>query len=295
LGESEVREVHHEKAAYLCQIGDKEKAAQALTRTFEKTVGSGGKLDVLFTTIRLGIFWDDDTLVASNLEKAKGLIEQGGDWDRRNRLRTYDALYMLRCRNFKKAAQILLEIMPTFNAYEVFSFNDFIKYTVLLSMMTLERRQLKESVVDAPEVLSVVAKIPDLEPFLNALYDCDYKTFFVRLANITDSLKQDRYMSRHARYFCREMRIRAYAQKLFSYRTVQMSSMAADFGVTVEFLDQELSRFIALGHLPCRIDKVGNVVQMIRENNQSAQYQSVIKHGDVLLTRVQNLSRVINM
>ena len=33
-------------------------------------------------------------------------------------------------------------------------------------------------VVDAPEILAVIGKIPYLSEFLNSLYDCQYKSFF---------------------------------------------------------------------------------------------------------------------
>jgi hypothetical protein len=34
-------------------------------------------------------------------------------------------------------------------------------------------------VVDAPEILAVIAKVPHLSEFLNSLYNCQYKSFFV--------------------------------------------------------------------------------------------------------------------
>lgn len=33
-------------------------------------------------------------------------------------------------------------------------------------------------VVDAPEILTVIGKVPYLSEFLNSLYDCQYKSFF---------------------------------------------------------------------------------------------------------------------
>jgi hypothetical protein len=34
-------------------------------------------------------------------------------------------------------------------------------------------------VVDAPEILAVIGKVPHLSEFLNSLYNCQYKSFFV--------------------------------------------------------------------------------------------------------------------
>ena len=45
-------------------------------------------------------------------------------------------------------------------------------YTKLLMVMDMLQ------VVDAPEILTVIGKIPYLSEFLNSLYDCQYMSFF---------------------------------------------------------------------------------------------------------------------
>ena len=81
-----------------------------------------------------------------------------------------------------------------------------------------------------------------------------------------------------------------------SYRSVTVASMAAAFGVSEPFLDAELSRYIATGRLHAKIDKVGGVVETNRPDAKNALYQDAIKKGDqLLLNRIQKLSRVINV
>lgn len=89
LGEMEVRESNLAKAEYLSSIGDRVGALAAFEKTLEKTGSIGNKLDVLFHLIRIGLFYMDHDLISKNIEKAKQLIENGGDWHRRNRLRVY--------------------------------------------------------------------------------------------------------------------------------------------------------------------------------------------------------------
>jgi len=108
-------------------------------------------------------------------------------------------------------------------------------------------------------------------------------------------MKTNRYLAAHAGFFCKEMRVIAYGQMLESYRSVQLGSMASAFGVSQEFLDKEISRFIASGRLHCKIDKVGGVIETNRPDSKNAQYQATIKQGDALLNRVQKLSRVITI
>jgi 26S proteasome regulatory subunit N7 len=63
----------------------------------------------------------------------------------------------------------------------------------------------------------------------------------------------------------------------------------------VSFSLRELSHFIALGCLNCKIDKVNGVIETNRPDTKNAHYQLTIKQGDHLLNRIQKLSRVINL
>ncbi|XP_075666642.1 26S proteasome non-ATPase regulatory subunit 6 isoform X1 [Castanea sativa] len=295
LGESEVREANLAKSLYFIRIGDKEKALEQLKVTESKTVAVGQKMDLVFYTLQLGFFYMDFDLISKSIDKAKSLFEEGGDWERKNRLKVYEGLYCMSTRNFKKAADLFLDSISTFTTYELFPYDKFIFYTVLTSIISLDRVSLKQKVVDAPEILTVIEKIPYLSEFLNALYDCQYKSFFVAFAGLTEQIKLDRYLQPHFRYFMREVRIVVYSQFLESYKSVTIEAMAKAFGVTVEFIDLELSLFIAAGKLHCKIDKVAGVLETNRPDAKNALYQATIKQGDFLLNRIQKLSRVIDL
>ncbi|KAJ1955703.1 26S proteasome non-ATPase regulatory subunit 6, partial [Linderina pennispora] len=82
---------------------------------------------------------------------------------------------------------------------------------------------------------------------------------------------------------------------LESYLSLTIKSMAEAFGVSEEFIDKELARFIAAGRLHCVIDKVGGIVETNRPDTKNEQYQATIKQGDLLLNRVQKLSGIISV
>lgn len=295
LGESEVREAHLAKSLYFIRIGDKEKALEQLKVTESKTVAVGQKMDLVFYTLQIGFFHMDFNLISRSLEKAKNLFEEGGDWERKNRLKVYDGLYCMSTRNFKRAANLFLDSISTFTTYELFPYDTFIFYTVLTSIISLDRVSLKEKVVDAPEILAVIGKIPHLSDFLNSLHECQYKSFFIAFSGLTEQIKLDRYLQPHFRYYMREVRTVVYSQFLESYKSVTMEAMASAFGVSVDFIDLELSRFIAAGKLHCKIDKVAGVLETNRPDAKNALYQATIKQGDFLLNRIQKLSRVIDL
>jgi 26S proteasome regulatory subunit N7 len=295
LGESEVREAHLAKSLFYIRIADKEKALEQLKITESKTVAVGQKMDLVFYTLQLGFFYMDFDLISKSIEKAKKLFEEGGDWERKNRLKVYEGLYFMSTRNFKQATTLFLDSISTFTTYEIFPYDTFIFYTVLTSIISLDRVSLKQKVVDAPEILTVIGKIPHLSEFLNSLYDCQYKSFFSAFAGLTEQIKLDRYLHPHFRYYMREVRTVVYSQFLESYKSVTIEAMAKAFGVTVEFIDLELSRFIAAGKLHCKIDKVAGVLETNRPDAKNALYQATIKQGDFLLNRIQKLSRVIDL
>lgn len=74
------------------------------------------------------------------------LFEEGGDWERKNRLKVYEGLYCMSTRNFKKAANLFLDSISTFTTYELFPYDTFIFYTVLTSIISLDRVSLKQKV-----------------------------------------------------------------------------------------------------------------------------------------------------
>ncbi|KAJ1696586.1 hypothetical protein LUZ63_005098 [Rhynchospora breviuscula] len=295
LGESEVREAHLAKSLYFIRICDKERALEQLKVTEGKTVAVGQKMDLVFYTLQIGFFYMDFDLISKSIDKAKNLFEEGGDWERKNRLKVYEGLYCMSTRNFKRAASLFLDSISTFTTYELFPYDTFIFYTVLTSIISLDRVSLKQKVVDAPEILAVIGKVPHLSEFLNSLYGCQYKSFFVAFSGLTEQIKLDRYLQPHFRYYMREVRTVVYSQFLESYKSVTMEAMATAFGVTFDFIDQELSRFIAAGKLHCKIDKVAGVLETNRPDARNAFYQSTIKQGDFLLNRIQKLSRVIDL
>jgi 26S proteasome regulatory subunit N7 len=109
MGEQEVRDALLAKAEFLTQLGDKEGATKAFEATEGKTSGVGNKMDLVFSQIRyakhyscsqsvhihrpsvcffrLLMFYEDWRGVKKLLAKAKLLCDQGGDWERKNKLK----------------------------------------------------------------------------------------------------------------------------------------------------------------------------------------------------------------
>ncbi|KAF2267337.1 PCI-domain-containing protein [Lojkania enalia] len=349
-GETEVQAARGKRAEYYTRTGDKEKAIACYEAVFEKTGFLGTKIDTVLAIIRIGLFFGDRVLVKKTVERASALVESGGDWDRRNRLKAYHGLHLLTVRSYAQAAPLLLDSLSTFTSYELCSYSNLVVYAILAGSVSLKRVDFKSKVVDAPEIKAIVGDAEDklsaitghtsagpaagdeemadasastatpvptavnlttlggqqdaevsvdfspLARLVKNLYEGNYKNFFGALGEVeVNFLSQDRYLFEHRGWYVREMRLRGYQQLLQSYRVVGLQSMANDFGVTVDFLDKDLSKFIAADRIPCTIDRVKGIIETNRPDDKNKQYADVVKQGDSLITKLQKYGQAVRL
>lgn len=122
---------------------------------------------------------------------------------------------------------------------------------------------------------------------VDSLYKSNFSQFFTSLAEVEQNyLLTNPTLVPHARFYVREMRIKGYSQLLESYRSLTLERMARSFGVSEQFIDSDLSKFIALGRINATIDKVDGVIttNKLASQNKTAMYEQIIKHGDILLS-----------
>lgn len=292
-GDIEVRDALMARAQFFCRIGDIPKAVDAYNVAYEKTVGVGSRLDVTLTLLRIGFIFGDKELVKKNLQTAQEEMEKGGDWERKNKLKVFQGLDLMRSRSFNEASKLFLGVLATFPTCALLTFEKFIFYASILALLCCDRQTLKEQVVFAPPILE--GADDDMKGLLNSFYSAKYKDFMNYLVPIAKRVKSDIYLSPHYYYFIRAIRLRVYRQFLEPYKTVTISTMACAFGVSPEFIEEEVSGFIASGKLGCRIDRVKGVIEANRPDERSRLYLQTIKQGDVLLNRIQKLARVLAM
>ena len=295
FGDVEVKNALLAKANFFIRIGRKQEAIDTLEAAYKKTVGAGMKIDNLLTQARIGFFFSDTKLVRSCIEKAEVELEKGGDWERKNRLHVYRGVLHLTIREFKTAAEYFIKTLATFTSTELLSFKEFVFYTVLTSMVAMDRSTVKTKVLNSPEVLSVIHEVNGLSEFLSSLYDSKYREFFISFLPVLREISRDRFLAAHLRYFSRRLRCNAYKQFLTSYKSVTLQTMADSFGVTVAFIESEIASFVAAGQLNCKIDAVAGVIESKVQDDRNDYYFRIIKQGDLMLNKLQRLSKVIDM
>ncbi|KAJ5755784.1 hypothetical protein N7533_005327 [Penicillium manginii] len=353
-GETEVQAARGKRAEFWARVGDKDRAIESHEALLDKIGFLGTKIDLVLAMIRIGLFFGDRVFVKKTIERAETLVESGGDWDRRNRLKAYKGMHLL---TIPLPPPLLLDSLSTFTSYELCSYSALVIYSVLAGSLSLKRVDFKAKVVDAPEIKAILgagedqlaalagetsagpgardeemkdataststptggaktavnlttlatgsgpqaeSEIPvDFSPLanlVNSLYNGNYRSFFVALAAVEDHfLTQDRYLHEHRAWFVREMRLRAYQQLLQSYRVVGLNSMASDFGVTVDYLDRDLAKFISSNRISCTIDRVNGIIETNRPDDKNKQYSDVVKHGDALITKLQKYGQAVRL
>ncbi|GAM34312.1 hypothetical protein TCE0_015r01805 [Talaromyces pinophilus] len=353
-GDTEVLAAQGKRAEFWARVGDKDKAIQTYEEVLGKTSILGTKIDLVLAMIRVGLFFGDKVFVKNTIERASALVEGGGDWDRRNRLKAYKGLHLLTTRSYSLAAPLLLDSLSTFTSYELCSYSSLVVYAVLAGSLSLKRVDFKAKVVDAPEIKAILGEGEDmvsalsgavssgpgagdeemkdvssatpgtastainlttlgtgsgaqaeaerpidfsgLASLVSSLYSGNYRSFFIALASVEDTfLSQDRYLYEHRAWFVREMRLRGYQQLLQSYRVVGLTSMANDFGVTVDFLDRDLAKFIAAERIACTMDRVNGVIETNRPDDKNKQYADLVKQGDSLITKLQKYGQAVRL
>ena len=291
-----------DKATYIFEIGKiyKEQkmmpeAIEKFKETISKTQSFNTKVDALFEICHIGLLEKDLDILKEYLQKIKDLLKEGGDWEKKNRLKVYSGLYLVFTRDFKTAGKNFLEALMTFTSYELFDFKTFVFYTAVINIISVDRKDLKEKIIDNSDVLSCINEIPHLQKFLNTFYDGEYAQFFQELFYIIQELKKDFYLSKHYNYYINEIRVKTYSQFLQSYKTVTMDNMASVFGVSTNFIDRELSNFISQGRINAKIDKVSGIIECNHNEQNIDLYQATIRDSDILISKIHKLSKLLEI
>ncbi|KAK7580367.1 hypothetical protein V9T40_000996 [Parthenolecanium corni] len=311
--EDQVSGIWQAKLDYLCSIGDQQGATTlAETKFNDKSVPKSHRIDAIFALFRIAYFHGCNIrLMKSVIEKAADLIEtSGGDWSARNKLKAYEGIWSLAVRDFTRAANLFVDVVPTFESYELASFGTIIRYTVYACMIALPRSELKKKLMHHGVMAQALnSEFKDLKEYFLSLYEGRYSDFFICLAKVENDMKKDPLLYPHYRHYNQAMRLRAYKQILQAYRSLSLDYMAKSFGVTVDFIESEVARFAAAGRLQCKIDSVAGAVVTCHYTHSKSEcqteapeatlvrgtlYQSTVKKGDILLNRLKKLARIID-
>ena len=178
-GDVEVRDAILDKALFLKQEArDYPEEEKIFREAYEKSGGASKKMEILFEILLMNIEKFDIEAIKKDVTVCKKLVDEGADWDKKNKLKIFEGVYCMLIRDLKRAAELFISSVATFTCLELMDYKDFVFYTVVTAMVTQERKVIRKEVVHSPDILAVIRDVPFLRQYLESFYNCDYKTFF---------------------------------------------------------------------------------------------------------------------
>lgn len=284
--ESHILDINKKKCEIYAQAFDIDSFEKLVSDISTKECSNALKMDILMCKIRIGIILEDRKYLIKNVEDAKFISENSSDWDRKNRFKVYLGLFHLIKAEFEEAAIYFSDSLASFDAKELLSFETVILYLVFSSLISFDRTDLKNKVIDNPEV----RKCADFLKLAESLFDCEYHQIFKLLLEFIDFCENDPFLALFKEYFCKEMKIKAYSQLLNCYQSLNLERMAECFNVEPDHIEEDLRNFIVERRLNCIIDRVDGVVRM-KKNEHENDLQKLIKKGEYILRNIKKIVR----
>lgn len=163
-GDVEIRDHILDKAQWLKdEARDFPLAERIFREAYDMTGGASRKMEILFEIILMNLEKYDLDALKKDVATCKQLVEEGADWDKKNKLKIFEGVYCMLIREFKKASELLLSSIATFTCVELLEYQDFIFYAVLMGLLTQDRRTIQKDIIHSPDVLSCIRDIPHLK------------------------------------------------------------------------------------------------------------------------------------
>lgn len=122
-------------------------AIETFHLALKKTIEIGKKMDISFKLIAIYLKLDNSVKIKDHIDECYRLLEKGGDWERKNKLKVYEGIYRLIVRDFETASSLFVEVIPTFNCPEVMSYEKLVTYCVLTGILNMDRVSIKKKIL----------------------------------------------------------------------------------------------------------------------------------------------------
>lgn len=245
------------KLKHMTKVGDLENLS-LLSEQID--VNTSLKMDVILSEIRFGLILKKNTFVNDRINKGLKLVEKNCDWDRRNKFKVYQGLIHMLKNEFKQAAELFSATLATFQCDELFSYEQFVNYTIFCSLIAFDRKNLNEKILKSNDIIGVKSECENAYGLVQSIQSCYYNKIFAQMIKFCDEFITDVLIGEKITFFMDEIKIRSYSQLLESYSSINMKSMADAFVISEEYLENDLNQYIVNERLSCMIDKIDNMV-----------------------------------
>jgi 26S proteasome regulatory subunit N7 len=159
-----VRDAILDKAQFLKNEAKDYPAAEKVFRdAYSKSGGASKKMEILFEILLMNIEKFDIDEIKKDVNQCKTLVDEGADWDKKNKLKIFEGVYCMMIRDLRRAAELFLGSIATFTCVELMDYKTFVFYAVVTAMVTMDRKTIRKDVIHSPDILAVIRDIPHLK------------------------------------------------------------------------------------------------------------------------------------
>lgn len=240
-------------------------------------------VDALLCKIRFCFILKRHKILDDLFEEVR-LVIKICDWDRKNKLKTYYALYLLNKGAVKESAYIFSDCLSTFNSDELFSFEKASLYAIFTGLITFSRINFENVIFKNSDILEIKNKIPDNINMMSTYVKGDYNFFFQNLVNFTEKNIDDPFLKNRMNFFIKKIKSKIYKQIFDSYLNIKISKISEMFRISEKYIERDIRDLIFTMNLGCKIDGIENKIVVFQKqkdyfsklNNLKSKYEEVI-------------------
>jgi COP9 signalosome complex subunit 1 len=164
---------------------------------------------------------------------------------------------------------------------DVISLTDVTRCAGLCALATFDREELKTHVIENSKFKAFLDLVPSVRDAITSFFASSYAQCMAMLESMRPDLTLDLHLHPHVNTLLSQIRNRALAQYFSPFVSVNLSNMAAAFGVgDVAAMEREVSILIAEGRIHARVDSHAKVLYARRANVRKATFKKALGLGD---------------
>jgi len=258
-----------EMAEHKLQIGDIQGALKYFSKSRDYCLQAHHERSMCLNIIKTAILlrqWDH---VISYVKKGESDKNKDGTDDlSRSKFQCAHALADLVNHNYNNAAQKFLSLkFESFDYSEVISSSNVATYGGLCSLASLDRKQLKEKVLQSPNFKQFLELEPCMREVIVAYHEFRFLDALQLLEQMKSGLLLDIFLVDHVDTLYTKIRNKFLQQYLKPFEKADLNTMAQAFGVSRAELEEDLASLVSENFIPVRIDTRTGLA-IVKEKNQ---------------------------
>ena len=173
------------------------------------------------------------------------MVKYAGEADARDKqknqaktmqIKVLDGLASLAADNFKEAAYRLsnVSVADTEALLQLISPVDLAYYVTLTSLFSLNRKEMKETILSASNFKNLMEIAPQTQDIIENFLNGHYMEFLASLNTVSNYLRYDVFFGHRLFYIVGTIRKKALVQYVTPYKVIDMREIAKAFNLTID-------------------------------------------------------------